>query len=188
MPAVTGTGASQGDASPPSDVAAAVYAHLRAIAARQMAQERPGHTLTATALVHEAYLRLADVGPTMERGAFVRVAAEAMRRILIDHARARRRVKRGEGAPKASLDAIGDVADLAVLNDPEQTLALDDAFRRLEEQAPRQAEVARLRFFAGLSVPETASTLGISERSVNNDWTYARAWLARELQNGQWGG
>jgi len=171
-----------------------VYMHLRAIAQQQMNGERRQHTLTATALVHEAFLRIGahsavggaslDAAPE-QRLAFLRSAAEAMRRILIEYARSRSRLKRGggkDGPTRLSLDAIGEVADLASDEQCETILALDDAFQRLERHGERFAEVVRLRFFAGLSVAETASSLGVSERTVNNDWAYARAWLAREIK------
>jgi RNA polymerase sigma factor (TIGR02999 family) len=166
------------------ELAATIYSHLRAIAQDQMNAERPGHTLTATALVHEAYIRLngSPNTPAAGRAAFLNAAAEAMRRILIEHARARGRHKRGGGAGRLSLDAIGEVADLASADQGDQILAFDDAFRRLEESDPRLAGVVRLRFFAGLSNAETAAALDVSERTVNNDWAYARAWLARELK------
>ena len=151
-----------------------------------MNAERAGHTLSATALVHEAYLRLGGDRAIRSggRGAFLHAAAEAMRRILIEHARARGRIKRGGGAAKIPLDAIGDVADLDTVDQghAETIFAFDEAFRRLEAQEPRIADVVRLRFFAGLNVPETATALGISERTVNNYWAFARAWMARELQ------
>jgi len=175
--------------SPPKAFQESVYAQLRAIAQNCMNGERRAHTLSATALVHEAYLRL-DRGRAdhpAERGAFLHAAAEAMRRILIEHARARNRIKRGGGIARVPLELIGDVADLDSVDrdGPESILAFDDAFRRLEEHEPAVASVVRLRFFAGLSVSETATALGISDRSVNNYWAYARAWLARRLQNGE---
>ncbi len=173
--------------APQGGLAETVYAHLRAIAQQQMNAERAGHTLTATALVHEAYLRLGSDSAVRARGrgAYLHAAAEAMRRILIEHARARGRIKRGGGAPRVPLESIGDVADLdqVDLDRAETIFAFDEAFRRLEEQDPGAADVVRLRFFAGLSVPETATVLGISERTVNNYWAFARAWLARDLQN-----
>jgi RNA polymerase sigma factor (TIGR02999 family) len=160
-----------------------VYSHLRAIAQNQMNGERAGHSLSATALVHEAYLRLGKARSGVERGAFVFAAAEAMRRILIEHARARVRIKRGGGAARVPLDAIGDVADLDAAGGEasESVFAFDGAFRRLEEHDPGVADVVRLRFFAALSVPETARAIGVSERTVNNRWAYARAWMAREM-------
>jgi RNA polymerase sigma factor (TIGR02999 family) len=159
-----------------------VYSHLRAIAQHQMAAERPGHSLSATALVHEAYLRLGDQGAN--RRAFVFAASEAMRHILIERARARGRIKRGGGRVRLSLDAIGDVADLDGVDEPESVFAFDEAFRRLQEHEPPVADVVRLRFFAGLSVAETAQALDVSERTVNNYWSYARAWMARTMREG----
>jgi RNA polymerase sigma factor (TIGR02999 family) len=163
-----------------------VYSHLRAIAQSQMNAERRGHTLTATALVHEAYLRLeGDLRVrSVDQAGFLRVAAEAMRRILIEHARGKARLKRGGGVQKLSLDTIGDVADLARLDEEQSDgiLAFDEAFRRLEDHDGEVADVVRVRFYAGRSVAETAAALGVSERTVNNRWAYARAWLARELE------
>lgn len=175
-----------------------VYDQLRRIAQAKMNMERSGHTLQATALVHEAYLRL--IGPDLSsapiasRAQFFAAAGEAMRRILIEHARARNREKRGGGRAKVSLDAIGDVADLAAVGfggsqgddapgdaQSDALVAFDDAFRRLEEHDAAVAQVVRLRFFVGLTVSETAEALGLSDRTVNNRWSYARAWLAREL-------
>lgn len=184
---------SEAPTPPPDDLATTVYAHLRAIAQNQMKGERVGHTLTATALVNEAYMRLrghpaagANMGAAAadprSRGLFLHAAAEAMRRILVEHARARGRVKRGGGAAKVSLDSIGDVADLASDGQADLITAFDESFRRLEAHDPRFADVVRMRFFAGLSVAETAEVLGVSARTVNNDWIYARAWLARDLQ------
>ncbi len=151
-----------------------------------MKGERRAHTLTATALVHEAYMRLGDdeLIRTSGRAAYLHAAAEAMRRILIEHARARGRIKRGGEVVRVPLEAIGDVADLDSIDrdQGETVLAFDDAIRRLEEHEPHVADVVRLRFFAGLSVPETAAALEISDRTVNNRWAYARAWLAREFQ------
>jgi RNA polymerase sigma factor (TIGR02999 family) len=172
--------------SAPVGLADTIYAQLRAIAQHQMNGERTGHTLTATALVHEAFLRLKP-SVSAEWPGFCHAAAEAMRRILIEHARARGRVKRGGGAAKIPLDTIGDVADLDALDEQraDTILAFDGAFRRLEEKEPQIAGVVRLRFFAGLSVEETARAMEISERSVNNYWAFARAWLARELHSDQ---
>jgi RNA polymerase sigma factor (TIGR02999 family) len=179
-----GGSSSRPEPESPADLASTVYAHLRAIAAKQMSGERPGNTLSATALVHEAYLRLGDdlvrsAGPQ----AFYNAAAQAMRHILIERARARSRVKRGGGIRGVTLDEIGGVADLDAVDEDrgEAVLAFDEVFRRLEEHEASLAEVVRLRFFAGLTIPQVAAALGLSERTVNNRWTYARAWLAREI-------
>lgn len=177
----------QHERSTSDGLANTIYSHLRAIAQNQMRGERAGHTLSATALVHEAFVRVGDDPRVkdMGRGAYLRVAAEAMRRILIEHARARGRVKRGGGVQRIPLDAIGDVADLDTIDRDggESIFAFDQAFERLEAHEPTVADVVRLRFYAGLSVPETALALSISERTVNNYWAYARAWLAREMQS-----
>lgn len=181
--------AQPGTGAAPDGLASTIYAHLRAIAQNQMLGERVGHTLTATALVHEAFMRVGDDPRVkdMGRASYLRVAAEAMRRILIEHARSRGRVKRGGGVQRIPLEAIGDVADLGTIDQDggERIFAFDAAFERLEAHEPVVADVVRLRFYAGLSVPETALALAISERTVNNYWAYARAWLAREMQTGE---
>jgi RNA polymerase sigma factor (TIGR02999 family) len=158
-----------------------VYAQLRAIANVQMNGERAGHTLQATALVHEAYARLAEAGVQWSGpAAFYHAAAEAMRRILIDHARARRTVKRGGGRHSLELDGV---LDLASADDPRQVMALDGAISRLEQEDARAAEVVRLRFYAGLTVDQTAAALGQSRRTVLRDWEFARAWLVDDLDH-----
>jgi len=160
---------------------AQVYEQLRAIARHRIASEAPGHTLQATALVHEAYMKLCMSGSGFQlndKSQFVIMAAEAMRRVLIDHARGRNRVKRGGGAAKR---ALADVADLAADQDGDQIMALDEAIRRFEQEDAQAAQVVKLRFFAGLSVIETAEVLGLSERTVKRDWQFARAWLFRAL-------
>jgi RNA polymerase sigma factor (TIGR02999 family) len=151
-----------------------------------MSAERPDHTLQATALVHEAYARLVgrDGGREVAwagRAHFFHAAAEAMRRILIDHARARAGAARGGGRRRVPLD-VADVADLAARDDPEAILALDEAVAGLEKQDPDAAAVVRLRFYAGLSVEETAQALGTSPRTVKRDWAFARAYLLRVLE------
>lgn len=161
-----------------------VYDQLRRAAQLQIAAERPGHTLSATALVHEAYLKLIgprDVPWTGRRHFYV-AAAEAMRRILVDHARARARLKRGGGEriPAGSLADFESLGELTA-REPEEILSFDDAIRRLEAEAPDSAAVVRLRFFAGLSIDETAQALGVSARTVDRLWLYARAWLHRAL-------
>jgi RNA polymerase sigma factor (TIGR02999 family) len=157
-----------------------VYDQLRAVAQRALAAERPDHTLEATALVHEAYLRL--VGdreiPWGSRSHFYVAAAEAMRRILLDHARARGRVKRGGGRDRLTLS---DVADLATK--PDEIVRFDEAFRRLEGESPEAAAIVRLRFFAGLSVEQTAEALGVSTSTVDRRWAFARARLYQAFGN-----
>jgi RNA polymerase sigma factor (TIGR02999 family) len=155
-----------------------VYDELRALARHRMAQENVGHTLQATALVHEVFVRLSGSARFSNRAHFFHAAAEAMRRILVEHARARGRIKRGGEARRTPLNVL----DLAATGDSEQILAFDDAIERLEKESPVAAAVVRLRFFAGLSVEETAESLGVSPRSVNREWTYARAWLYRVLK------
>jgi len=162
-----------------------VYDQLRRIAQRRMNDERAGHTLQATALVHEAYARLVGNRELAwdGRGHFFVAAAEAMRRILVEHARARARLKKGgPGQRRLTLDFEG-LADLAA--DPEkdlEILALDEALRRLETERPRTAGVIQLRFYAGLSVDETAEALDVSPRTVDSEWAFARAWLFKELR------
>jgi RNA polymerase sigma factor (TIGR02999 family) len=157
-----------------------VYDQLRAIAHERMAMERPGHTLQATALVHEAYVKLVGAGdiPWSGRAGFFYAASEAMRRILIDHARRRNAQKRQEPAVRATLH---DIADLASAEDSSEILAFDEAFLRLEGEHPQAAAVVRLRFYAGLSVEQTAEALSVSPRTVNREWTFARAWLRGAL-------
>lgn len=161
-----------------------VYEQLRQAAQLRLAGERAGHTLSATALVHEVYLKL--VGPRevawTNRAHFYAAAAEAMRRILIDHARARGRQKRGP-APVSleSTSALLSVADLVLDAHVDQIVRLDEALRRLEAEDPDVAQIVRLRFYAGLSGDETASALGKSPATVDRDWSWARAWLFRQL-------
>jgi RNA polymerase sigma factor (TIGR02999 family) len=163
------------------DLTSQVYEQLRGIAAARLQGQPAGHTLQATALVHEAYLKLQDHPSILggERARFFHAAAQAMRQVLIDHARGKGRVKRGGGAARREL---ADVAQLAAEDDVEQILALDEAMRRLEQQDPDAARVVKLRFYAGLSVEETAEVLGVSERTVKRDWQFARAWLYRVLE------
>jgi RNA polymerase sigma factor (TIGR02999 family) len=159
-----------------------VYERLRAIAARQMAAERKGHTLQPTALVHEAYLRLVGDERMAWSGKahFYGAAAEAMRRILVDHARARNAAKRGGGRVRLPLDVV----DLASREDGGEILAVDEAVSRLEGQDPRMAAIVKLRFYAGLSEAEAAEALGTSERTLRREWTMARAFLQRALSGG----
>jgi len=165
-----------------------VYAQLRAIARQRMAEERREHTLQATALVHEAYLRLVGSGQVRwaSRAHFCVAAAEAMRRILVEHARARGRIKRGgdsRGRPARRVPL--NVLDLAASMDSEDVVMFDEVFRRLEKEDPGAAQVVRLRFFAGQSVDETAAALGVSPSTVDRDWAFARAWLYRAMEGAQ---
>jgi RNA polymerase sigma factor (TIGR02999 family) len=171
--------AADGDEQAPDRLLELVYAHLRAIAQQRMSGERRGHTLQATALVHEAYLRL--VGdrqiPWANQAHFYVAAAEAIRRVLLDHARAKGRVKRGGGQKPVALTSIGELAAA----DGEEILRFDDALQRLEEESSEAAAVVRLRFFSGLSVDQTAAALGLSSATVDRRWAFARAWLYSEL-------
>jgi RNA polymerase sigma factor (TIGR02999 family) len=157
-----------------------VYDELRAIAGAQLRHERTGHTLGATALVHEAYVRLADRDhlEAKDRSHFFALAAQSMRRVLIDHARARRRQKRGLGVEGLPLDAVENlVSDHAA----DELIALDEALGRLAAASPRAARVVECRFFAGLSVEETGEVLSVSPKTVQRDWLQARAWLRKEI-------
>lgn len=166
---------------------AQVYDELRAIAHGRMRNERQGQTIQSTELVHEAYLRLNPAGDEgwASRPQFFAAAAEAMRRILIERARAKGRVKRGgdaDGRPAAKFPLdLEEVAALADDRDPEMVLAVDRAIERLAEQDERAAKVVRLRYYAGLTVDETAAAMDASKRTVLRDWAFARAWLYREL-------
>ena len=162
-----------------------VYPDLRRLAQRYMANEREGHTLQPTALVHEAYCRLVDQDKVGwdARTHFFAVGAQAMRRILVDHARARGRDKRGGGWQPVTLLEDRRGADLSRL-DMEQLLTLNTALDRLAQLDPRQAKILELRFFAGLTMREVAEVLGVSKRTVEGDWTHARVWLERELERG----
>ena len=161
-----------------SELLPLLYDELRTLARHRMASENVGHTLCATALVHEAYLRLEKGDARFaNRAHFFHAAAEAMRKILIEHARRRDAVKRGGGQKRVPLNVL----DLAAMPDTEQILAFDDAIQRLGQEMPQAAAVVRLRFYAGLDIDETAEALGISPRTVDREWTYARAWLFRAL-------
>jgi RNA polymerase sigma factor (TIGR02999 family) len=169
-----------GDESAAGALFTRVYDELRAIAGRFMAQERADHTLQPTAVVNEAYLRLC--GPQapswQNRAHFFGAAAEAMRRILIDHARRKVSLKRGGDQVRVELPDVAGQGD----TDLEDLLSLDRALDRLEERDPAMAKVVKLRYFAGLSVEQTAEALDMAPRSVNRAWTGARAWLRREME------
>jgi RNA polymerase sigma factor (TIGR02999 family) len=169
-----------GDAQAAGQLLPLVYDELRALAAQRLARESPGQTLQATALVHEAYLRLVggDDRPRWEgRGHFFAVAAEAMRRILIDNARRKRRHKRGGERNRVDLDADA----VAAPQPADDLLDLDEALTRLAAADPTAAELVKLRYFVGLTLPEAAEVLGIAPRSADRLWTYARAWLREAL-------
>jgi RNA polymerase sigma factor (TIGR02999 family) len=177
----------RGDASAPEALARLVYTELRRRAANALRREVDGHTLQPTALVHEAWLRLdGQHGARWEsRTQFFAVAAQMMRRVLVDHARTRRALKRGAAPVQVTL---GEVDRASAASDADSSannvdlLALDDALARLAEIDPRKARLVELRYFAGLSIPECAAALGISQATVGREWSVARIWLRRELQ------
>jgi RNA polymerase sigma factor (TIGR02999 family) len=168
-----------GDQSAAEQLLPLIYEELRKLAATKLAHEKPGQTLQATALVHEAYLRLVgDANARWDsRGHFFAAAAEAMRRILIDGARAKGRQKRGGDHGRFDIDAV----DVAVHATPDQLLAIDEALDKLQREDPAIFELVRLRYFAGLNVEEVAAALGISPATAYRHWNYARAWLHGEL-------
>ncbi len=173
----------QGDPRAAEQLLPLVYAELRQLAAQKLAQEKPGQTLQATALVHEAYLRLVDVDRAEHwdsRGHFFAAAAEAMRRILIDKARRRRSRRRGGEVKQRSLEGI----QVAIPASDDELLAVNEALERLEKLDPPKAELVKLRYFGGLTIPEAAQALGISVTTANRYWAYARAWLHEELAAG----
>ena len=162
----------------PAELLPQVYTELRKLAAAKLAGEKPGQTIDATALVHEAWLKLADASVEwQDRTHFLRTAATAMRRILVDRARARLSAKRGGGGAKIDLPELS-----APLPDPE-LLALDEALAKFAETKPDHAKLVELRTFAGMTGTEAAETLGISEATVDRMWRYAKAWLAVEMAN-----
>ncbi|HEU0009737.1 MAG TPA: sigma-70 family RNA polymerase sigma factor [Verrucomicrobiae bacterium] len=169
-----------GDSKAAQDLLPLVYEELRKLAAHKMANEAPGQTLQPTALVHEAWLRLVGTeNPQFEgRGHFFAAAAEAMRRILIDRARQKLSLKRGAGAARVNLEDL-EVASAA---DDDTLLAVDEALTKLAREDPDSAEFIKLRFFAGMTNDEAAQALGIPERTARRHWSFARAWLFREIQ------
>jgi len=174
--------AASGDALAAGELLPLVYDSLKEIARQRMASERADHTLQPTALVHECFLRLFGESSLRfaGRAQFFHAAAEAMRRILVDHARSRACAKRGGARRRVPVNLL----DLAAEPAREDVLAFDGALTALERQSPPTAEVVRLRFFAGLTVAETAEALGVSTRSVNREWAFARAWLYAALEDG----
>jgi RNA polymerase sigma factor (TIGR02999 family) len=172
-----------GDPSAAAQLLPLVYDELRKLAAQKLAQEKPGQTLQATALVHEAYLRLADADKVQHwngRGHFFAAAAEAMRRILVEAARRKNSAKHGGGRQRFHLSSI----DIEAPHDSQRWLLLDDALTRLAQEDPVVARVAEIRLFAGLSIDDAAQALAISRATAFRHWTYARAWLQAELQRG----
>jgi RNA polymerase sigma factor (TIGR02999 family) len=177
------TAIEKGDPHAAEQLLPLVYAQLHELAAQKLAQEKPGQTLQATALVHEAYIRLVDGSQNLRwqtRGHFFAAAAEAMRRILVEKARRKRRIRHGGALQRNPLDdnepAIVSPADKVDL------LALHEALNRLEAAFPRRAQLVKLRFFAGFKMPEVAEILGVSQSTAEADWTYAKAWLKREIE------
>ena len=172
--------AAGGDRQAAADLLPLVYDELRRLAAAKLAVEAPGHSLNPTALVHEAYLRLVGDQQFDGRGNFFAAAAEAMRRILVNHARDRNRLKRGGGRRRVDLDRL---TGLAAAGD-DDLLGLDDALDRLAEDYPAAAELVKLRFFGGMTLGEAAEALGMFRRTADRHWSFARAWLADALAGG----
>jgi RNA polymerase sigma factor (TIGR02999 family) len=171
----------QGEPDAAAQLLPLVYDELRKLAAQKLAQERPGQTLQATALVHDAYLRLVDVETAQQwnsRGHFFAAAAEAMRRILVENARRKHRWKHGGGRQRVELDGLELAVELPVDN----LLALDDALERLAAQDVQAARLVNLHCFAGLSIEQSAELLSLSARTAYRDWAFARAWLYRQIR------
>ena len=181
------TAIEQGDPHAAEQLLPLVYDELRKLAAQKLAHEKPGQTLDATALVHEAYLRLIGDQPAAQardqwnsRGHFFAAAAEAMRRILINRARDKKSLKRGGGWKRIDLDRLAVAADAS----DDDLLALDEALERLAQENKPCAELVKLRFFAGLTLDEAAASLGLARRTADRFWSYARAWLFEALSKG----
>ena len=173
-----------GDPSAAEQLLPLVYDELRKLAAAKLAQEKPGQTLQATALVHDAFIRLVDVEKAQRwnsRGHFFGAAAEAMRRIMVENARRKGRLKHGGAMERVDLEADLLVADSRQLD----LLALDEALSRLSEEEPQKAELVTLRFFGGLSMAEAANVLGVSLATAERYWTFAKSWLFAELEGPQ---
>jgi RNA polymerase sigma factor (TIGR02999 family) len=169
----------RGDPRAAAQLLPLVYDELRRLAAARLARERPGQTLNATALVHEAYLRLVGDQKFDGRGHFFAAAAEAMRRILVENARRKKSRKRGGGRVRQELDPSAIASPEA----PDEMLALDEALTKLSACEPAVAELVKLRYFAGLTIPQAANVLGVAPRTADSYWAYARAWLRAELQS-----
>jgi len=171
----------QGDRRAADELLPLVYEELRRLAGQKMARESPGHTLQPTALVHEAWLRLGGEENQRwdSRGHFFAAAAEAMRRILIEHARSKKAVKRGVDFERVNFENV----DVAILAEGKEFLLLNDALEKLEREDPEAAQVVKLRFFDGLTNEEAGKVLGVTDRTSKRYWTFARAWLFQELHN-----
>jgi RNA polymerase sigma factor (TIGR02999 family) len=174
-----------GDRAALNELLPLVYQELRAIARHKLRHERDGHTLDSTALVHEAYLKLVGLDRVQwqSRAHFLAIAAQVMRNILVNHARRRKRAKRGGGAPHAALDEATNLP----ASEADRILSLDAALERLAAANQRHARLVECRFFGGMTIEESAEVLEISPATVKRDWTLLRAWLARELE-GAWSG
>lgn len=174
---------SKGDQQALARLIPVVYGELRRLASRNLRRERADHTLQTTALIHEAYLKLVEQRNVrwQNRAHFFGIAAQLMRRVLIDHARTRHRVKRGGAAMRVPLEEVVIAAEGLNIN----LVSLDEALTRLAAVDPRQGRIVELRFFGGLSVEETAEVLRVSAATVKNDWSVAKAWLHRELLRGE---
>ena len=175
----------QGDAKAGEELLPLIYEELRRLASYKMAGEAPGHTLQATALVHEAWLRLGASNQQNweNRAHFFAAAAEAMRRILVDHARRKQSLKRGGGAPHQELDE----STLVLAAPPDEILAVHEALDALAKEDPQAAELVKMRYFVGMSMEETSSAMDLPKRTAESIWTYARVWLRRELRRNNLG-
>jgi RNA polymerase sigma factor (TIGR02999 family) len=174
--------AAHGNAAAAQEILPLVYDELRRLAAQKMTHEAEGQTLQPTALVHEAWLKLSGSSQQWNhRGHFFSAAAEAMRRILIDRARKRKRERHGHGLQRLNLDDV----DVAATADDDTLLCVNEALEKFAEETPDKAELVKLRYFAGLSIPEAAHALGISDATAKRHWAYARAWLLSELKRTQ---
>jgi RNA polymerase sigma factor (TIGR02999 family) len=177
----------QGDPHAAAELLPLVYDELRRLAAARLADEKPGHTLQPTALVHEAYVKLVGPDPRQPyngRVHFFAAAAEAMRRILIDHARRKHRARRGGGMKRVELGDMDDIEMVAESGGADELVALDEALAKLTAADPRKAELVRLRYFAGLTLEQAAELLGISRATADRHWAFARAWLYDAMTRG----
>ena len=172
--------ANRGDQLAAAELLPLVYEELRQLATAKMASEKPGHSLDATALVHEAYLKLVGDRGFNDRQHFFRVAAEAMRQILVDRARRRHRLRHGGDRQRVGLSDVASIAETP----PDDMLALDEALTRFTELDPQKAELVKLRYFVGMSEQDAAQALGISRATASRHWTFARAWLIQAMESG----